>query len=129
MTGGDRAPAGRVLVVEDDVGTAEAIRAILEDEGYTVDMAANGREALARIALMRPDAILLDLMMPIMNGSETARALHADPATREIPLVVTTVSRQLIPQLDIAYTAMLEKPFVLETLLDTVASAVAAGRS
>ena len=114
----------RVLVVEDDLGTAEAIAAILGDEGYTVDLVANGREALARIALARPDVILLDMMMPVMDGPETSRALQADRRTSGIPVVVMTVSNQLIPRLEIPRAGVIVKPFVLEELLETVAQAL-----
>jgi CheY-like chemotaxis protein len=114
----------RVLVVEDDLGTAEAIAAILGDEGYAVDLVANGREALARIAEARPDVILMDMMMPVMDGPETIRALQADRRTRRIPVVVMTVSNQLLARLDVPRVAVIVKPFVLEELIETVAKAI-----
>ena len=114
----------RVLVVEDDLGTAEAIAAILGDEGYTVDLVANGREALARIAQARPNVILLDMMMPVMDGPETSRALQADPEASDIPVVVMTVSNQLIPRLQIPRAGVIVKPFILEELLEVVARAI-----
>ena len=124
MTQSEQVAAKRVLVVEDDLGTAEAIAAILGDEGYTVDLVANGREALARIAQTRPDVILLDMMMPVMDGPETSRALQADRRTRGIPVIVMTVSNQLIPRLEIPRAGVIVKPFVLEELLETVANAI-----
>ena len=128
MTAVQRPAATRVLVAEDDVGTAEAIAAILGDEGYIVDLVANGREAMARIAEARPDVILLDMMMPVMDGPETLRALQSDRRTSRIPVVVMTVSNQLVGRLDLPYAGAIVKPFILEDLLETVAKAIESGR-
>jgi CheY-like chemotaxis protein len=127
MTQPEQVAAKRVLVVEDDLGTAEAIAAILGDEGYAVDLVANGREALVRIVDARPDVILLDMMMPVMDGPETSRALQADPRARTIPVVVMTVSNQLLERSELPRAGVIVKPFDLEELLDTVAAAIATG--
>jgi adenylate cyclase len=81
---------GSVLVVEDDEDQRQLVRAILGARGWTVREAANGRLALDAITAELPDVILLDLMMPEMDGFEVVAALQADAAWRDIPVVVVT---------------------------------------
>jgi CheY-like chemotaxis protein len=79
-----------VLVVDDDPGVRSLLRRILEAEGYTVIEAENGRAAFERIGQRTPGAILLDLMMPEMDGFEFLSALHERAAWRQIPVVIVT---------------------------------------
>jgi signal transduction histidine kinase/CheY-like chemotaxis protein len=79
-----------VLVIEDDAGTREMVRRMLEREGLAVTEAADGREGLARIAEHRPSLVLLDLLMPGMDGFEFLNELHAHPQWGSIPVVVVT---------------------------------------
>jgi signal transduction histidine kinase/DNA-binding response OmpR family regulator len=81
---------GRILVVEDDEEQRQLVLAILRSRGWRVREAANGRLALDAIAAELPDVILLDLMMPEMDGFELVAALQAKAAWREIPVVVVT---------------------------------------
>jgi CheY-like chemotaxis protein len=81
---------GTVLVVEDDEDERQLVRATLEARGWTVREAANGRLALDAIRAELPDVILLDLMMPEMDGFELVAALQANAAWRDIPVVVVT---------------------------------------
>jgi CheY-like chemotaxis protein len=83
-------PCGTVLVVEDDELTRDQVRRTLEGDACTVITAANGREALERLANTRPDVILLDLLMPEMDGFAFAEELHKHTAWRSIPVVVMT---------------------------------------
>jgi CheY-like chemotaxis protein len=87
-----RAPArpAKVLLVEDDAVQRERVRTWLEGQQWLVQEAANGREALARLQAGRPDVILLDLMMPEMDGFAVVAALQKDPAWRDIPVIVIT---------------------------------------
>jgi PAS domain S-box-containing protein len=85
----DTAP-GRILLVEDEAATRELVRRMLERAGWTVDEAENGRVALERLAPATPDLILLDLMMPEMDGFEFLQALRQREAWRAIPVVVLT---------------------------------------
>jgi signal transduction histidine kinase/CheY-like chemotaxis protein len=92
MIGRFRVPARqtRVLMVEDDGTQRERLRGWLEDEQWVVQEAANGRDALALLQNGRPDVILLDLMMPEMDGFAVVAALQKEPRWRDIPVVVVT---------------------------------------
>jgi CheY-like chemotaxis protein len=79
-----------VLVVDDDAGIRQLLRRILEEEGYMVVEAENGRVALERMGERAPGAILLDLMMPEMDGFEFVSALRTREAWRQIPVVIIT---------------------------------------
>jgi DNA-binding response OmpR family regulator len=84
------APGGRVLVVDDEEDIRELCRVNLEFEGFAVDDAANGPQALERASRTRPDVIFLDLMMPGMDGWEVLRRLKEDDSTAAIPVVLLT---------------------------------------
>src|SRR2546425_1279912 len=75
-----------VLVVDDDSDIREALCAVLMDEGYAVRSATNGAEALERIAEQHPDVLVLDLLMPVMNGWEVLQSLRE--ASLSIPVIV-----------------------------------------
>ena len=79
-----------VLVVDDDAAIRGLLRRILEDEGYTVSEAQNGRAALERMGEQMPGAILLDLMMPEMDGFEFLSTLHGREGWRQVPVVIIT---------------------------------------
>jgi DNA-binding response OmpR family regulator len=85
-----RRPLGRVLVAEDERDVAELIRYTLSREGYDVVVAANGAEALREARESRPDLVLLDLMLPQVNGWELCRRLKQDPSTRAVPVIMVT---------------------------------------
>lgn len=108
----------RVLVVDDDAAIRDLFAAILEEEGgYEVVLAADGREALGRLAQAPVDAIICDINMPTMNGIELIRAVQADPRLRGTPIIVvsgTETPASMDPQLDIE--VMVEKPFDIATL-------------
>jgi adenylate cyclase len=87
--GGQKAER-RALVVDDDPDIRVWLRRMLREEGWTVVEAANGREALARLADMAPDVVLLDLMMPEMDGFELIEELRRDEVWRRLPVVVVT---------------------------------------
>ena len=85
------APPSKILVVEDDAPMREMLRRTLEKEGWAVDEAENGRVGLQRVAMGKPVLILLDLMMPEMDGFEFVSELRKREAWRSIPVVVITV--------------------------------------
>jgi CheY-like chemotaxis protein len=83
-------PASHVLVIDDDASTREMLRRLVEGEGWTVSEAENGRVALARLAERMPALILLDLMMPEMDGFQFVVEMQRNEAWRQIPVAVIT---------------------------------------
>jgi CheY-like chemotaxis protein len=83
-------PAIHALLVEDDAATRQVLRRMVEGEGWTATEAANGRAAMERMAEEQPTVILLDLMMPDMDGFEFAEAVRKHEAWHKIPIVVLT---------------------------------------
>src|SRR5579859_8175489 len=78
----------RILVVDDDPDIRYAVTALLIDAGYEVSSAANGVEAFADIRARRPDAVLLDLTMAVMDGGAFLEAIRAEPGLRGVPIGV-----------------------------------------
>ena len=86
------APAGqKVLVCDDDESVRTVLQAMLEQRGYQVISASSGEQAVEQATTQQPDAVLLDLVMPGMDGWQTMAALKQRPATREIPIIVVSV--------------------------------------
>ncbi|MBI5593663.1 MAG: response regulator [Deltaproteobacteria bacterium] len=81
---------GKILVVDDTLATIDMVRAALENEGYEIIVATSGEKAIKRAELSKPDLILLDVLMPAMDGLETCRRLKAREKTREIPVIFMT---------------------------------------
>jgi two-component system phosphate regulon response regulator PhoB len=79
-----------VLIVEDEAPLVTMLRYNLEREGFAVDAAADGEEALLRIAERRPDAVLLDWMLPLVSGLEVCRRIRRASATRSLPIIMLT---------------------------------------
>ena len=84
----------RILLVDDDAPTAEALRELLEREGYAVTTAENGQIALEALKEDEFSVILLDLMMPVMNGYEFREEQLRDPRLASIPVIVLTADGQ-----------------------------------
>lgn len=87
---GERPGAARILIVDDHEDNVELLRARLESQGFICTSARDGEEALARVAESPPDLMLLDLMMPRMDGFEVARRIKTDPSLPFIPIIVQT---------------------------------------
>ena len=83
-------PQPLVLIVEDEAPLVTMLRYNLEREGFAVDAAGDGEEALLRIAERRPDAVLLDWMLPLVSGLEVCRQIRRAPATRSLPVIMLT---------------------------------------
>jgi len=114
----DAAPQQRVLVVDDDRSVRESLRRSLEFNGYDVSLASDGAEALASIAGAAPDALVIDVMMPRLDGIETTRALRT--AGNDLPILVLTARDSVgdrVDGLDAGADDYLTKPFALEELL------------
>jgi len=84
----------KILVVDDEQHSVQRIRTGLERAGYEVITALGGQEALARTALERPDLLVLDAMMPYMDGLEVLDHLRKDPQTRRLPVIMLTLGEQ-----------------------------------
>lgn len=107
-----------MLVVDDDRAVRESLRRSLEFNGYTVTLAGDGAEALASIAGHLPDALVIDVMMPRLDGIETTRALRS--AGNDLPILVLTARDSVgdrVEGLDAGADDYLTKPFALEELL------------
>lgn len=83
-------PAATILIVDDEIRNCKLLEALLRPEGYLTLIATNGKEALAAVAQQTPDLILLDIMMPEMNGYQVASILKANPATSSVPIIMVT---------------------------------------
>jgi CheY-like chemotaxis protein len=107
-----------VLIVEDEPDIRESLREVLEDEGYAVAVAANGKEGLAQLArLPKPCAVVLDIIMPVMSGNELYNAMQADPALAAIPVLVSTSDPTRAP----SGVLIMKKPIDVDRFLDAVA--------
>src|SRR5690349_11006997 len=99
----------RILIVEDEFGIAEALNDILTEEGHEVTLAYNGRDGLAQAGSLHPDLIILDLMMPIMDGRAMLRAVRADLALTDIPVLIMSAVPESIARRDCDFDAFLQK--------------------
>jgi two-component system, OmpR family, response regulator MprA len=107
-----------ILVVDDDPAVRESLRRSLSFNGYEVDVAADGSEALARIGARQPDALVIDVMMPRLDGLDTTRALRT--AGNDLPILVLTARDAVadrVDGLDAGADDYLTKPFALDELL------------
>jgi two-component system, OmpR family, alkaline phosphatase synthesis response regulator PhoP len=110
-----------ILVVDDDTAILDMIAQVLIEGGYQVLTANNGRTAVDLAHQQRPRLILLDLMMPEMNGWQVIDELRASPQTLPIPILLLSARREMARTADeLGVTAYLEKPFDLDDLLDRV---------
>lgn len=115
----------RVLIVDDEFGIVDSLAEVLSEEGFAVSTASNGKDALRRLAEQRPDLILMDYMMPVMDGAQTLQAIRSDPALRDIPvLMMSSVPKANLPA-KCAPNAFLRKPFDVDALLSVLGSLLA----
>lgn len=112
--------APSILIVEDEYGLAELLRDVLSELGYDVSLAINGRLALQILAERRVDLVLTDVMMPVMDGPELARAMRDHEQHKTIPIVMMTSLPGAVPPTPDLYEAVLRKPFTPEALLKVV---------
>ena len=82
----------RILIVEDDPSNLKLFRDILQYKGYEILEATDGREAIAAVKAHRPDLVLMDIQLPVMNGIEATRRIKEDEATRHIRIVALTAN-------------------------------------
>ncbi len=109
-----------VLVVEDEAALATMLRYNLEKQGFRVDEASDGQEALTRIAEARPDLVLLDWMLPVMSGIEVCRQIRRKAETRALPVIMVTArteDQDAVRALNTGADDYIAKPFSMDALL------------
>ncbi len=114
---------GRILVVDDTPANLQALSATLKDKGYQVSVATGGRQALELVTRLRPDLILLDVMMPEMDGFETCRRLKAAAATHDVPVIFLTARTEtadIVKGFELGAVDYVAKPFNTHELLARV---------
>ncbi|HEX2909720.1 MAG TPA: response regulator [Chloroflexia bacterium] len=108
-----------VLVVDDDLALRTMLETVLLDEGYTVVLARNGREALEKLDEIQPSLILLDLMMPVMDGWQFLEKLKTQDKLQNLSVLLLSASRDIKNAAkQYPVVGFLPKPFELERLLD-----------
>ena len=109
-----------VLVVEDEAALAMMLRYNLERQGFRVEEAGDGHEALLRLNETKPDLVLLDWMLPGLSGIEVCRQIRRRPATRDVPVIMVTArteDQDAVRGLDTGADDYISKPFNMESLL------------
>ncbi len=115
----------RVLIVEDELSLARILSFSFQNEGYIVARAEDGVECMNKISTFRPDVVLMDLMMPKLDGLETIRLLRANEAHRDLIIIaVTAKSRPVdrVAALEAGADFFVKKPFQISALLERVGS-------
>lgn len=106
-----------ILVVEDEFAIRDMLEMLLVEEGYRVLSAPNGQLGLESVAQNRPDLIMADWMMPVMDGIEFCRTLQANPDYRTIPVIFMTAVGKNIPLAEHNFLAVFDKPFDINSVL------------
>jgi two-component system, OmpR family, KDP operon response regulator KdpE len=122
------APPGQLLVVDDEPRVLEALSNVLEARGYEVRTAASGSAALAAVGAQRPDVVLLDIVMPGMDGVEVCRRLRAAGRVQILVLSAVMDEQHKVRALDAGADDYVTKPFSVEELLARVRSALRRAR-
>lgn len=119
-----------ILVIDDELGSAEVLSLILEDEGYRTYCAVNGRIGLERARELKPDLIITDYMMPIMDGAQMAAAVRGDPALSGVRILMNSgLAEPVIRAKFDGYDAYLRKPYDLDDALQVILHLVGPGKS
>lgn len=120
----------KILLVDDDPDFVEAVKVIVENGGYDVKVAYDGKEGLEAVEEEKPDLIVLDVMMPVMNGHEACAILKSDKATESIPIILLTAVADRVTTSTYTHRDMLEseaedympKPVEPQELLERIKS-------
>jgi CheY-like chemotaxis protein len=119
-----------ILVVDDEFGIGELLEALLQDDGHRVLTAMNGRHALERMAEAKPDLVISDLMMPVMDGASLLRAMRATADLQDVPfLLMCALPEASIADVATGYDAFLRKPFKLAEIAGLVAGLLRPGKT
>lgn len=123
MTPPANSAGARILVVEDTPANIQTLAAILKEKGFQLSVATNGRQALEVLGRVRPDLILLDVMMPEMDGFETCRRIKANESLRDIPIIFLTAKTEpadIVAGFELGAVDYVGKPFNAHELLARV---------
>jgi len=110
-----------ILIVDDEFGILEVVEFILSDAGFKVVSALNGQDALAKLEETIPDLVIVDFMMPILDGAGVIKAMRADARFCPIPVILTSaLPEHTIKERCQGYQAFLRKPYKTERLMEEV---------
>lgn len=116
--------ANKIMVVDDEPDVVDLVKLVLESDGFDVVMAYSGKEALDKIGQEMPDLVLLDIMMPQMDGWEVYSRIRANPKTKDIPVAMLTAKSQSIDKMIGLHVVKVDdyitKPFGRSELLERV---------
>ena len=121
--------SAKILITEDEIATRQIFASILKDIGYDVVTAEDGLECIQKAQMEKPDLILLDIQMPVMNGFEALKRIKQNPKTREIPVIIlsgNTEPENIQKGLDLGADEYLAKPINIEELIVRVKSVLKA---
>src|SRR6187401_3657862 len=116
--------ASKILIVDDDDSIRSLLQQELGDAGYSIEEARNGKEALAAVRKQRPDLIILDIMMPEMNGFDVAAVLKNDPQTMDIPIVILSIVQDRDRGFRLGVDRYLTKPIDTDLLFKEVGALI-----
>jgi CheY-like chemotaxis protein len=117
-----------VLIAEDTDSNFQHISDLLVSLGYRVERAHNGQEAVGQCRALKPDIVLMDIDMPVMNGLDAIRILREDAQTQSVPIIAVTAMANIVDAracMSAGASAFLPKPFALRALMNTMSSLVA----
>ena len=110
----------RILVVESDKDILELISIVLDEAGYDYSLYSNEKDIFEHIVEFKPDAILLDIVRPTVEGTELCRQIKAAEGTKQIPVVVLSTHPQIERVKEVCADEVVPKPFDIDTLLETL---------
>jgi CheY-like chemotaxis protein len=114
-----------ILVVDDEIGITNLLTDVLSDEGHRVLMAVNGRDALKRAEEERPNLVITDFMMPVMDGAQLIRAMADQPDLAEVPVfLMSSAPEGAIQDKCSGYARYVRKPFRIYDVIDLVTQAL-----
>jgi two-component system response regulator VicR len=116
--------AKKIMIVDDEPDTVDLVKLVLETEGYETSAAYSGQDALDKISVERPDLVLLDIMMPHLDGWAVRKEIVENEDTKNIPVVMLTAKAQPLDKMIglhvVGVTDYITKPFGLQELVDRV---------
>src|SRR5687768_17292082 len=109
-----------ILLVEDEAPIAQLVHTILSDLGHRVVTTVHGLEALTHFREVRPDLIISNVSMPVMDGKELCKQLQSDPELSSIPVLLLSATKTDVDLEECNYAALIDKPFDIELLVNTI---------